>query len=242
MKVQDLLSEDTAPLSPTTSTTSCSSASSTPVKRGWVAPFLLHLHQMLRHEDSRVIRWAEDGMAFQILDKHVMTTQILPKYFKNKNFASFQRQLNYFGFRKWSKARALFPTYGREHFTRDNFSEMSLVRRQCKKSRKRKYDEKLPPAKRTAVLLSSCGIERCTRILPRPDAAVGNFVMPPIPQSHKAQLVTPPVHPAPNFSLPRLSLALPMNTDNKLPSIRELSQSGALPHMVIGPLRPRLIV
>eukprot|EP00644_Phytophthora_capsici_P002299 jgi/Phyca11/62160/gw1.27.494.1 len=74
---------------------------------------------MLRREDEKIIRWAEDGMAFQILDKDAMATQILPKYFKNKNFSSFQRQLNYFGFRKWSKARAQFPTYSREHFTRD---------------------------------------------------------------------------------------------------------------------------
>ncbi|KAF1784081.1 Winged helix-turn-helix DNA-binding domain [Phytophthora cactorum] len=188
MNVQDLLSSESAPEcppSPTTSVESCSSASSDTPKRGWVAPFLLHLHQMLRREDPRIIRWTEDGMAFQILDKEAMTTQILPKYFKNKNFSSFQRQLNYFGFRKWSKARAQFPTYSREHFTRDKFNEMSLVKRQSKKSRKRKAaDEEQQPAKRAAVAAPNYGVEKCKPILPRPGTAT--IVAPTLSQPNGA--------------------------------------------------------
>ncbi|KDO29268.1 hypothetical protein SPRG_05448 [Saprolegnia parasitica CBS 223.65] len=107
-------------------------------KRGWVAPFLLHLHQMLRRESPQIIRWTLDGKAFEILDKATMTEKILPKYFRNKNFASFQRQLNYFGFRKWSKSRAMHSTYSREHFTRDNFDELVYVKRQSKSSKKAK--------------------------------------------------------------------------------------------------------
>ncbi|ETW01799.1 hypothetical protein H310_06377 [Aphanomyces invadans] len=102
-------------------------------KRGWVAPFLLHLHQMLRRESPQIIRWTPNGKAFEILDKTTMTEKILPKYFRNKNFASFQRQLNYFGFRKWSKSRAMHSTYSRDHFTRDNFDELVYVKRQSKR-------------------------------------------------------------------------------------------------------------
>ncbi|OQS02578.1 HSF-type DNA-binding protein [Thraustotheca clavata] len=105
-------------------------------KRGWVAPFLLHLHQMLRRESPQIIRWTLDGKAFEILDKKTMTEKILPKYFRNKNFASFQRQLNYFGFRKWSKSRAMYSTYSREHFTRDNFDDLVYVKRQSKSNKK----------------------------------------------------------------------------------------------------------
>ncbi|OQS01667.1 HSF-type DNA-binding protein [Achlya hypogyna] len=106
-------------------------------KRGWVAPFLLHLHQMLRRESPQIIRWTVDGKAFEILDKATMTEKILPKYFRNKNFASFQRQLNYFGFRKWSKSRAMHSTYSRDHFTRDNFDDLVYVKRQSKSSKKK---------------------------------------------------------------------------------------------------------
>ncbi|ETI37743.1 hypothetical protein F441_16266 [Phytophthora nicotianae CJ01A1] len=242
MNVQDLLSNEAAPECPSSPATSVDSSSSssnsdTP-KRGWVAPFLLHLHQMLRREDCRIIRWAEDGMAFQILDKEAMTTQILPKYFKNKNFSSFQRQLNYFGFRKWSKARAQFPTYSREHFTRDNFSEMSLVKRQSKKSRKRKaVDEEQQPAKRAAVATLNYGAEKCKPILPRPGTPT--VVAPSL--SYQPQVVSPPMHPAPVFNLPILSPTRKMNSGYKLPSIRELSLSSALPYSTIGPIRPRLM-
>ncbi|KAH7479050.1 hypothetical protein PRIC1_009394 [Phytophthora ramorum] len=248
MNVQDLLSAETAvcPPSPATSVASCSSTSSASSseevpKRGWVAPFLLHLHQMLRREDAKIIRWADDGMAFQILDKEAMTAQILPKYFKNKNFSSFQRQLNYFGFRKWSKARAQFPTYSREHFTRDNYSEMSLVKRQSKKSRKRKASsDEEQPAKRTAVATSNVAAgEKCKPILPRPGAISQPAVASPV--HYHPHVMSPPMHSAPAFSLPVLSPTRKVNSGFKLPSIRELSLSSALPYAAIGPIRPRLM-
>ncbi|KAL3673615.1 hypothetical protein V7S43_001314 [Phytophthora oleae] len=250
MNVQDLLSSEVAPECPPSPTMSvCSSSSSTfssssevAPKRGWVAPFLLHLHQMLRREDPKIIRWAEDGMAFRILDKDAMATQILPKYFKNKNFSSFQRQLNYFGFRKWSKARAQFPTYSREHFTRDNFSEMSLVKRQSKKSRKRKAtaDEEQQPAKRVAMA-SATFAEKCKPILPRPTAITPEVIVAAPVMSYQPQITSPPMHPATAFSVPVLSPARKMNSGYKLPSIRELSLSSALPYAAIGPIRPRLM-
>ncbi|EEY65782.1 HSF-type DNA-binding protein, putative [Phytophthora infestans T30-4] len=238
MNVQDLLSSEAAPECPPSPATSVDSCSSDTPKRGWVAPFLLHLHQMLRREDPRVIRWSEDGMAFQILDKEAMTTHILPKYFKNKNFSSFQRQLNYFGFRKWSKARAQFPTYSREHFTRDNFSEMSLVKRQSKKSRKRKAaDEEQQPAKRAALAVANYGVEKCKPILPRP----GTTTTMAAALSYQPRIVSPPMHPAPVFSLPDLSPTRKLISGYKLPSIRELSLSSALPYTAIGSIRPRLM-
>jgi hypothetical protein len=131
---------------------------------------------MLRLESERIVRWTEDGQAFQILDKDAMTLHVLPRYFKNKNFASFQRQLNYFGFRKWSKARSAYPTYSREHFTRDDYDAMSLVKRQSKKSRKRKASSSSVSedgtfcSKRPTLLesqWSSKDNDNCKRILPK---------------------------------------------------------------------------
>ncbi|RQM18267.1 hypothetical protein DD237_000088 [Peronospora effusa] len=249
MNVHDLLTDEAntmCPLSPATSVYSSSSSSDSSSslsgeKRGWVAPFLLHLHQLLRREDSKIIRWAEDGMAFQILDKEAMTSQILPKYFKNKNFSSFQRQLNYFGFRKWSKARAQFPTYSREHFKRDNFSEMSLVKRQSKKSRKRKIasDEEMP-AKRAAVQPIDWAVNvKFTPILPRPisnpKAAMAAYTQ------KKPRIISPLMQPVPLCSLPMLSPSRKMNSGYKLPSIRELSLSSAMLYADVGPIRTRLM-
>ncbi|TDH64956.1 uncharacterized protein CCR75_001538 [Bremia lactucae] len=225
MNVQDLLTNDATPFAPAMSVAAASSGSLDTVKRGWVAPFLLHLHQMLRRESPRIIRWAEDGLAFQILDKEAMTTQILPKYFKNKNFASFQRQLNYFGFRKWSKVRAEFPTYGREHFTRDNFSEMSLVKRQTKKPRKRKVNNEEQQAKRVFVVSSKYG--KCKPILPRL----------PNPSTFQTRFIFIPVQSSPMIDLPALSPPRNLNSGYKLPSIHELSMFSA----AIGSIRPRLM-
>lgn len=263
MNVVDMLSTDgLAPPSPSTSvngsTTSADSAVSSPttvtndmLKRGWIAPFLLHLHQMLRRESTKIIRWTEDGIAFQILDKEALTEQVLPKYFKNKNFASFQRQLNYFGFRKWAKVRAEYPTYARDHFTRDNYSAMSLVKRQSKKSRKRKAFETAEEtdAKRPSVQPTWTANDRCKPILPRPDAGlhihqpqqlgspqdVAQLALPgsisPLGKLWTAPALSSPLSissPLSQSPIPAISSARKIQSGCKLPSLRELSASGAL--------------
>lgn len=210
------------PPSPASSTTSTSTSSSSvnnsdsssdaatdadALKRGWVAPFLLHLHQMLRRENPKIIRWTDDGVAFQILDKQAMTEQILPRYFKNKNFASFQRQLNYFGFRKWSKARAQHSTYSREHFTRDDYGAMSLVKRQSKKSRKRPAsgsagDEQA--AKRATPASAWVAADKCKPILPRPGSVAADAASDSSSESPSAA-VSPAVSALPTPSLESFS-------------------------------------
>ncbi|RLN48585.1 hypothetical protein BBJ29_008661 [Phytophthora kernoviae] len=72
-----------------------------------VAPFLRSLRRMLDAENPRILRWTPDGKAFEIHDMVAMTSYVLPKYFKHRKYASFQRQLNYFHFRKWTKSRAV---------------------------------------------------------------------------------------------------------------------------------------
>uniref|UniRef100_M4C0H9 HSF-type DNA-binding domain-containing protein n=1 Tax=Hyaloperonospora arabidopsidis (strain Emoy2) TaxID=559515 RepID=M4C0H9_HYAAE len=241
MDVKHLLSSETAalvcPASSTTSVLSASSTSSNKVKRGWVAPFLLHLHQMLRREDSTIIRWAENGIAFQILDKEAMASLVLPKYFKNKNFSSFQRQLNYFGFRKWSKARAPFPTYSREHFTRDDYNQMSLVKRQSKQFRKRRVaSDTKPSAISGTIVLSTKAIasDKGSQHL----GVDPETVIIPVPQLQSC-VVSPTIAPA--FLFPVLSPTRKMNSSSKLPSIRELSLSSVMSHAGIGQTRPRLL-
>ncbi|KAF4034862.1 HSF-type DNA-binding [Phytophthora infestans] len=92
-------------------------ADGTPVKE--VAPFLKSLRIMLDNESSRILRWTPDGHAFEIHDMAAMTDYVLPKYFKHRKYASFQRQLNYFHFRKWTKSRAVVCTFSNQFFQRD---------------------------------------------------------------------------------------------------------------------------
>ncbi|CAI5708657.1 unnamed protein product [Hyaloperonospora brassicae] len=84
-----------------------------------VAPFLKSLRRMLQDESAAVLRWTADGRAFEIHDMHAMMAHVLPKYFKHCKYTSFQRQLNYFSFRKWTKSKAIVCTFSNDFFLRD---------------------------------------------------------------------------------------------------------------------------
>ncbi|CAH0482352.1 unnamed protein product [Peronospora belbahrii] len=84
-----------------------------------VAPFLKSLRRMLQDESAAVLRWTLNGRAFEIHDMHEMMAHVLPKYFKHCKYTSFQRQLNYFNFRKWTKSKAVVCTFSNDFFLRD---------------------------------------------------------------------------------------------------------------------------
>ncbi|CAH0473899.1 unnamed protein product [Peronospora belbahrii] len=91
----------------------------TSVKPKEVAPFLRSLRSMLENESAEILRWTPNGRAFEILDMDRMMEEVLPKYFKHRKYASFQRQLNYFSFRKWTKSKAVVCTFSNDCFLRD---------------------------------------------------------------------------------------------------------------------------
>ncbi|MEE6475552.1 hypothetical protein FKM82_010797 [Ascaphus truei] len=49
---------------------------------------------------NEFITWSQNGQSFLVLDEQRFAKDILPKYFKHNNMASFVRQLNMYGFRK----------------------------------------------------------------------------------------------------------------------------------------------
>ncbi|RHZ26966.1 hypothetical protein DYB37_013716 [Aphanomyces astaci] len=69
-----------------------------------VAPFLRALRMILTYESDDIIRWTPDGLAFEVVDMEALTSAVLPHYFKHNKYSSFQRQLNYFHFKKWTKS------------------------------------------------------------------------------------------------------------------------------------------
>ncbi|KAF0696883.1 Aste57867_12382 [Aphanomyces stellatus] len=96
--------------------------------------FVQSLFDILRREDPNIIRWTADGRAFEILDQRLLATRILPRYFRHSKYASFQRQLNYFGFRKWAKQRAAICTYSQLYFGRDRPGDLHHIKRRVKAS------------------------------------------------------------------------------------------------------------
>ncbi|XP_038251313.1 heat shock factor protein 2 isoform X3 [Dermochelys coriacea] len=66
-----------------------------------VPAFLSKLWALLGEAPSnQLITWSQNGQSFLVLDEQRFAKEILPKYFKHNNMASFVRQLNMYGFRK----------------------------------------------------------------------------------------------------------------------------------------------
>jgi len=94
-----------------------------------VPKFLRNLYQILKIEDQSIIAWSFDGKSIQVFDAKRVESEILRKYFKHSKFASFQRQLNYFGFRKWTKTQSSVCTFSHPHFIRNSPKSLELVAR-----------------------------------------------------------------------------------------------------------------
>jgi heat shock transcription factor len=66
-----------------------------------IAPFLLKCYEMVDDQSTDgSISWSSTGDSFVIFDATGFESELLPKNFKHKNFSSFIRQLNIYGFRK----------------------------------------------------------------------------------------------------------------------------------------------
>ncbi|XP_028997303.1 heat shock factor protein 2 [Betta splendens] len=68
---------------------------------GNVPAFLTKLWTLVEDgETNEFICWSQEGNSFLVLDEQRFAKEILPKFFKHNNMASFIRQLNMYGFRK----------------------------------------------------------------------------------------------------------------------------------------------
>ncbi|XP_047430332.1 heat shock factor protein 2 isoform X2 [Mugil cephalus] len=66
-----------------------------------VPAFLTKLWTLVEDADTNeFICWSQEGTSFLVLDEQRFAKEILPKFFKHNNMASFIRQLNMYGFRK----------------------------------------------------------------------------------------------------------------------------------------------
>jgi hypothetical protein len=89
--------------------------------------FLRILYTILHTESKQILAWSACGSYFQIYDIAKLESHVLPRYFKHNKFVSFQRQLNNFGFHKWTKTRTNVCTFSHDLLVRRNPSELTTV-------------------------------------------------------------------------------------------------------------------
>ncbi|XP_055012876.1 heat shock factor protein 1 isoform X1 [Boleophthalmus pectinirostris] len=66
-----------------------------------VPAFLTKLWTLVEDpQTDALIRWSPGGSSFHVFDQGRFSKEVLPKFFKHNNMASFIRQLNMYGFRK----------------------------------------------------------------------------------------------------------------------------------------------
>jgi hypothetical protein len=72
-------------------------------------PFPWKLHAMLDDADyngfERVVSWEDEGKAFKVYDPDLFVAMVLPHYFNQTRYKSFQRQLNIYGFTRVARGR-----------------------------------------------------------------------------------------------------------------------------------------
>mmetsp|Transcript_6272 Transcript_6272/g.8160 ORF Transcript_6272/g.8160 Transcript_6272/m.8160 type:complete len:495 (-) Transcript_6272:119-1603(-) len=79
-----------------------------PIAMGSQAPeFLYQLTKMLTDNNRETIEWNHGKI--EVHSPHRLEAKVLHKYFRHSKFASFQRQLNYFGFRKQAGKGKMAP-------------------------------------------------------------------------------------------------------------------------------------
>lgn len=101
-----------------------------------IAEFLYQLTKMLTDDNDEIIEWANGKIKVHHPDR--LEGEILQKYFRHSKFASFQRQLNYFGFRKIAGKGKMSPcSYVNDAATSD-IRSLLLIKRKTNGSAARK--------------------------------------------------------------------------------------------------------
>jgi len=105
-----------------------------------VAEFLFQLTKMLTDDNRVVIEWTSGKII--VHDPQKLADTVLHKYFRHSKYASFQRQLNYFGFRKIAGKGKMSPcSYVNDAATQD-LRSLLFIKRKTNSSAGKKNSDK----------------------------------------------------------------------------------------------------
>lgn len=117
-----------------------------------VPEFLYQLIKMLTDNHREVIEWSNGKI--EVHNPHKLESDVLNKYFRHSKYASFQRQLNYFGFRKLAGKGKMAPcSYVNENATSDLRSLLKMKRKTSATTRDSK-NEKIDESTSTEAKLN----------------------------------------------------------------------------------------
>jgi hypothetical protein len=92
---------------------------------GTHTPFPMVLHDLLDNANARgyadVISWQPHGRAFMVHQPDVFVSEIMPRFFRQTRFSSFQRQVSLYGFLRLSRRGTDYSAYYHELFLRDKY-------------------------------------------------------------------------------------------------------------------------
>lgn len=78
-------------------------------------PFPVKLHQILSDPTiSEIITWMPHGRSWKVFNVDALVASVLPKYFNHSQYASFMRQVNGWGFRRFSSSSRDYRSYYHE--------------------------------------------------------------------------------------------------------------------------------
>jgi len=115
-------------LSPSLSFSSAAATNSVVASNNHVPEFLYQLTKMLTDDNREIIEWSKGRI--EVHNPHKLESKVLNRYFRHSKFASFQRQLNYFGFRKLAGKGKMAPcSYVNDAATEDLRSLLCIRRK-----------------------------------------------------------------------------------------------------------------
>ena len=131
-----LLSNNT--INPNYNATAAALASASIVS-GTVPEFLYQLTKMLTDPNNEIIEWStySGNGRIEVHNPSRLESEVLSRYFRHSKYSSFQRQLNYFGFRKIAGKGKMSPcSYVNDAATLDIRSLLLMKRKGSEKDKK----------------------------------------------------------------------------------------------------------
>ncbi|CAD8122351.1 unnamed protein product [Paramecium sonneborni] len=94
-----------------------------------IPAFLQKTYDILENPQLQdIVGWNEDGSGFLVKNVIAFSDQVLPMYFKHRNFASFVRQMNMYGFHK-SRSDLKENEFIHPHFKKDQRNLLKKIKR-----------------------------------------------------------------------------------------------------------------